>query len=66
MKTNLKFGTGAPERNRTLDLLITSELLYQLSYRGKAVDFTLPHNSPGYYNPTDEELVERLHRAKKL
>ena len=27
-------GTGAGERNRTLDLLITSELLYQLSYSG--------------------------------
>ena len=27
-------GTGAGERNRTLDLLITSELLYQLSYTG--------------------------------
>ena len=26
--------TGAGERNRTLDLLITSELLYQLSYSG--------------------------------
>ena len=25
---------GAGERNRTLDLLITSELLYQLSYTG--------------------------------
>jgi len=25
---------GAGERNRTLDLLITSELLYQLSYSG--------------------------------
>ena len=27
---------GAGERNRTLDLLITSELLYQLSYTGVA------------------------------
>ncbi len=27
---------GAGERNRTLDLLITSELLYQLSYTGDA------------------------------
>ena len=26
---------GAGERSRTLDLLITSELLYQLSYTGK-------------------------------
>ena len=25
---------GAGERNRTLDLLITNELLYQLSYTG--------------------------------
>ena len=28
--------SGADERNRTLDLLITSELLYQLSYIGMA------------------------------
>ncbi len=28
------FNSGAGERNRTLDLLITSELLYQLSYTG--------------------------------
>ena len=26
--------TGADERNRTVDLLITNELLYQLSYIG--------------------------------
>ena len=26
---------GAGERNRTLDLLITNELLYQLSYTGE-------------------------------
>ena len=35
---HLRFETfavlGAGERNRTLDLLITSELLYQLSYSG--------------------------------
>lgn len=30
---------GADERNRTLDLLITSELLYQLSYSGIAAAF---------------------------
>jgi hypothetical protein len=29
--------TGAGERNRTLDLLITSELLYQLSYAGNLI-----------------------------
>ena len=28
-------GNGAGERSRTLDLLITSQLLYQLSYTGK-------------------------------
>ena len=28
-------GYGAGERSRTLDLLITSQLLYQLSYTGK-------------------------------
>ena len=26
---------GAPTRTRTADLLITNQLLYQLSYRGK-------------------------------
>ena len=26
--------TGAPTRTRTADLLITNQLLYQLSYRG--------------------------------
>src|SRR5690606_27225424 len=29
------------ERSRTLDLLITNELLYQLSYTGKARDYIL-------------------------
>jgi hypothetical protein len=31
-----KFGleNGAPTRTRTADLLITNQLLYQLSYRG--------------------------------
>ena len=33
--------TGAGERNRTLDLLITSELLYQLSYSGIFLTFHL-------------------------
>src|SRR5688500_14425688 len=32
----LGYFSGAGERNRTLDLLITSELLYQLSYTGDA------------------------------
>ena len=27
-------GSGAPDRSRTRDILITSETLYQLSYRG--------------------------------
>jgi hypothetical protein len=31
---SLKHGCGAGERNRTLDLRITSALLYQLSYTG--------------------------------
>ena len=30
---------GAGERNRTLDLLITNELLYQLSYTGEDRDY---------------------------
>ena len=29
------FGIGAGTRNRTRDLLITSQLLYQLSYTGE-------------------------------
>ena len=33
---NLLQKTGAGERSRTLDLLITSQLLYQLSYTGEA------------------------------
>jgi hypothetical protein len=32
--------TGAGERSRTLDLLITNELLYQLSYTGVSA---MPH-----------------------
>ena len=31
--------TGAGNRNRTHDLLITNQLLYQLSYAGKAADY---------------------------
>jgi hypothetical protein len=34
------FLSGAGERNRTLDLLITNELLYQLSYTGFGGDET--------------------------
>ena len=30
---------GAPTRTRTADLLITNQLLYQLSYRGTARSF---------------------------
>ena len=29
-----KLESGAPTRTRTADLLITNQLLYQLSYRG--------------------------------
>ncbi len=29
-----KWKNGAPTRTRTADLLITNQLLYQLSYRG--------------------------------
>ena len=32
---------GAGERNRTLDLLITNELLYRLSYTGTSVSVAL-------------------------
>ena len=31
---------GAPTRTRTADLLITNQLLYQLSYRGTAASFS--------------------------
>ena len=31
---------GAPTRTRTADLLITNQLLYQLSYRGTGVAFS--------------------------
>jgi hypothetical protein len=33
--------SGAGERSRTLDLLITSQLLYQLSYTGDEVNYAL-------------------------
>ena len=33
------YSIGADERNRTVDLLITNELLYQLSYIGLAKDY---------------------------
>ena len=32
---NLDICDGAPARSRTADLLITNQLLYQLSYKGK-------------------------------
>lgn len=38
---------GAGERNRTLDLLITNELLYQLSYTG---------DETGYLNRSVEHV----------
>jgi hypothetical protein len=38
----LRFEYGAPTRTRTADLLITNQLLYQLSYRG-----TLRQSKPG-------------------
>ena len=34
----LSESSGAPTRTRTADLLITNQLLYQLSYRGTAGD----------------------------
>jgi hypothetical protein len=39
MKTARFQDHGAGERNRTLDLLITNELLYQLSYTGNEAEF---------------------------
>ncbi len=35
-KLESNFGNGAPTRTRTADLLITNQLLYQLSYKGTA------------------------------
>ena len=38
--------TGAPTRTRTADLLITNQLLYQLSYRGTSREIRqFPHNA---------------------
>jgi hypothetical protein len=34
----LRLKSGAPRRTRTADLLFTKQLLYQLSYWGRAVD----------------------------
>ena len=34
----IKLESGAPTRTRTADLLITNQLLYQLSYRGTWAD----------------------------
>ena len=34
--------TGADNRNRTGDLLITRQLLYQLSYVGEGRNYTIP------------------------
>jgi hypothetical protein len=40
----VEVGVGAGTRNRTRDLLITSQLLYQLSYTGNTSYYTA-----GYY-----------------
>ncbi len=44
--------TGADERTRTADLLITSELLYQLSYIGLCVEARIlsPNSGMGTIN----------------
>ena len=39
---------GAGEWTRTIDLLITNQLLYQLSYAGKAR--SLDHEKTGYHD----------------
>ena len=36
----LRCENGAPTRTRTADLLITNQLLYQLSYRGAEAAFS--------------------------
>ena len=35
--------TGAPTRTRTANLLITNQLLYQLSYRGQTIHLDYIH-----------------------
>ena len=37
--TRVLFSFGAPAENRTPDTLIKSQVLYQLSYRGKLLSF---------------------------
>ena len=39
-----KLESRAPTRTRTADLLITNQLLYQLSYRGNGVSFALSNS----------------------
>ncbi len=46
-----KLENGAPTRTRTADLLITNQLLYQLSYRGTRawIRINLKHFKPKSY-----------------
>jgi hypothetical protein len=49
---------GAGERSRTLDLLITSQLLYQLSYTGKLfIDTTFQKNGGSGRNRTADTRI---------
>ena len=41
----VKLESGAPTRTRTADLLITNQLLYQLSYRGTRGDLRATNDS---------------------
>ena len=42
----MRQGSGAGDRNRTYDPIITNDVLYQLSYSG------IPLSSRPYYGPT--------------
>ena len=53
---------GAPTRTRTADLLITNQLLYQLSYRGTAQRFRTK-NLPMQALPV--RFCQKIYRAKR-
>ena len=51
--------TGAGSRNRTRDLLITNQLLYQLSYAGKALRIIAQHTAQLSYAGTGKSIADR-------
>ena len=49
---------GAPTRTRTADLLITNQLLYQLSYRGKRFKLYLEiSGNPAHFKPKPSRMI---------